>query len=215
MQRLSDVPELTSLKNVRWGVIGYCKQKSKLPLWCLKYSISVTTDDFRFLIDQLVELVQKDELKEDVVKKILRALELHKFELSRLLLNTAAFEEGFKIFVQSKIEMEEEWRDELKEYLYHNLQGEIGFWKESDVENSVLRFHIAKTKKPEPPQPPIPQPPTPLPIPEPKVTAEKVNRVKDKVAKASNTSPIILKNVLLQILEKFPETADIIDENIE
>ena len=86
MKNLSDVPELTSLKNVRWGVIGYCKQKSQLPLWCLKYSPVVTTDDFRHLIDQLVELIQKDELKEDVVKKILEALGLHKFELSSVLL---------------------------------------------------------------------------------------------------------------------------------
>ena len=70
MKQLSDVPELTSLKNVRWGIIGYCKQKSKLPLWCLKYSSAVTTYDFRSLIDQLVELVQKDELKEDIVKNI-------------------------------------------------------------------------------------------------------------------------------------------------
>lgn len=216
MQRLSDVPELTSLKNVRWGIIGYCKQKSKLPLWCLKYSTAITTDDFRSLIDQLVELVQKEDLKEDVVKKILKLFDREKqFELSRILPNSFLFEEGFKIFVKSKVDVEEEWWNELKEYIYHNLQGEIGFWKESDVENSVLRFHIAKTKKPELPQPPIPQPTTPLPIPEPKVTAEKVNRVKDKVAKASNTSPIIFKNVLLQILEKFPETADIIDENIE
>lgn len=215
MKHLSDVPELTSLKNVRWGVIGYCKQKSKLPLWCLKYSSAVTTEDFRSLINQLVELVQKDELKEDVVKKVLKTIEQHKFELSRILLNSTAFEEGFKIFVQSKVGIQEEWWNELKEYLYHNLQGEIGFWKESDVENAVLRFHITKTKKTEPPQQPIEVQLSKLSEPQPEETSEKINRVKDKVAKVSNTSPIILKNILLQILEKFPQTADIIDENLE
>jgi len=212
MKHLSDVPELTSLKNVRWGVISYCKQKSKLPLWCLKYSSVVRTEDFRSLINQLVELVQKDELKEDVVKKVLKTIEQHKFELSRILLNSTAFEEGFKIFVQSKVGIQEEWWNELKEYLYHNLQGEIGFWKESDVENAVLRFHITKTKKPELPQQPIEVQLTKLSEPQP---SEKINRVKDKVAKVSNISPIILKNILLQILEKFPQTADIIDENLE
>ena len=45
----------------------------------------------------------------------------------RILLNHTAFEEGFKIFVQSKVDLQEEWWNELKEYLYHNLQGEIGF----------------------------------------------------------------------------------------
>ncbi|MBZ4674435.1 MAG: hypothetical protein JG772_123 [Dysgonamonadaceae bacterium] len=228
MKHLSDVPELTSLKNVRWGIIGYCKQKSKLPLWCLKYSPAVTTDDFRSLIDQIVELVQKDELKEDIVKKVLKTIEQHKFEFSRILLNSTAFEEGLKIFVQSKVAIKEEWWNEFKEYLYHNLQGEIGFWKESDVENAVLRFHIEKTKRPESPQPPIQDPTPQLPIPQQtmnnpeasleeffRLNAEKVSRVKDKVAKASNTSPIIWKNILLQILDNFPQTADIIDENLE
>lgn len=215
MKHLSDVPELTSLKNVRWGIISYCKQKSKLPLWCLKYSSAVTTEDFRSLINQLVELVQKDEIKEDVVKKVLKTIEQHKFELSRILLNSSAFEEGFKIFVQSKVGIQEEWWNELKEYLYQNLQGEIGFWKESDVENAVLRFHITKTKKPEPPQSQTELQLPKLSEPQPSETSEKINRVKDKVSKASNTSPIILKNILLQILEKFPQTADIIDENLE
>jgi len=95
------------------------------------------------------------------------------------------------------------------------LQGEIGFWKESDVENAVLRFLIAKTKRPESPQPLIQEPTPQLPIHQQTLNAEKVNRVKDKVAKASNTSPIILKNILLQILDNFPQTADIIDENLE
>jgi hypothetical protein len=215
MKHLSDVPELTSLKNVRWGIISYCKQKSKLPLWCLKYSSAVTTEDFRSLINQLVELVQKDEIKEDVVKKVLKTIEQHKFELSRILLNSSAFEEGFKIFVQSKVGIQEEWWNELKEYLYQNLQGEIGFWKESDVENAVLRFHITKTKKPEPPQSQTELQLPKLSEPQPSETSEKVNRVKYKVARISNTSSIILKNILLQILEKFPQTADIIDENLE
>ena len=70
MKRLSNVPELTSLKNVRWGIIEYCKQKSKLPLWCLKYSKSVIHNDFRSLIEQLTDLVQNDDLKEDAIKKI-------------------------------------------------------------------------------------------------------------------------------------------------
>ncbi|MDR3328378.1 MAG: hypothetical protein LBT04_09805 [Prevotellaceae bacterium] len=285
MQRLSDVPELTSLKNVRWGIIGYCKQKSKLPLWCLKYATSIASTDFRSLIDQLVELIQKDELKDDVVKRVLKAIEQQKFELQRVLLNSAAFEEGFKAFVQNikDVSVKDDWWNELKDYLNHNLQGEIGFWKESEVENAVLRFHIGKTQINEVKN--IAVSPYTANIKKgeaqifnanvevtgnaskeitwsvengnssninslgvlaistketasrltikaiskfdtskfgtatvniiPAVSDEKVSRVKDKVAKASNSSPVILKNVLLQVLEKFPETADIIDENLE
>ena len=286
MQRLSDVPELTSLKNVRWGVVAYCKQKSKLPLWCLKYSTSVATDDFRSLIDQLVELVQKDELKEDIVKKVLKALDRQQqFELSRILLNSVAFEEGFKIFVQNikDVTIKDEWWDELKTYLSQQMQGEVGFWKESDVETAILRFSIKKNEKDEvksitvsPNNTSIEKGKTQSFYANIEVTGNavkditwtvegvtsssidnfgvleiganetstnltvkatskfdtaktgiatvtitsavadiKVQRAKDKVAKAKNDSPIILKNVLLQILEKFPQVAEIIDENLD
>jgi hypothetical protein len=218
MKRLSDVPELTSLKNVRWGVVAYCKQKSKLPLWCLKYSAAVATDDFRSLVDQLVELVQKDELKEDNVKKVLKALDRHQqFELSRVLPNSAAFEEGFKTFVQNieSVTIENDWWNELKEYLNQRMQGEIGFWKESDVESKVKDFYILKTRKPEPVSNPEQQPNsilTPQPLP-PTISDERISRARNKVAKASNA--LKLPNILQKILDRFPQVADIIDENLE
>ncbi|MDR1181472.1 MAG: Ig-like domain-containing protein [Bacteroidales bacterium] len=286
MQRLSDVPELTSLKNVRWGVIAYCKQKSKLPLWCLKYSDSVTTANFRLLIDQLVELVQKDELKEDNVKKVLKALDRQQqFELSRVLLNTAVFEEGFISFVHNikDVKIKDDWWNELKEYLNQQMQGEVGFWKESDVETAVLRFSIKKNEKDEVKSVTISpntaniekgqtqsfyatveitgnankeiswvmegsnsssidsfgvlkvsadEPSTVITVKAisqfdsskvgiatvkiiSAVSNEKVNKARTKVVNAGNTSSITLKNILLQILEKFPQTADIIDENLE
>jgi hypothetical protein len=279
------VPELTSLKNVRWGVVAYCKQKSKLPLWCLKYSQSVATDDFRSLIDQLVELIQKDELKDDVVKKVLWALRQHQFELSRILLNTTAFEEGFKTFVQNikDVTIKYEWWDELKAYLNQQMQGEVGFWKESDIETAILRFSIKKNEKDEvkniavlPNNASIEKGTTQSFYASVEITGNatkdvtwsvenasasnidnfgvlkieatetstdltvkatskfdntkigiasvtiassvseiKIQKAKEKVAKVSNTSSIILKNVLLQILEKFPQVAEMIDENLD
>jgi hypothetical protein len=285
MNRLADVPELTSLKNVRWGVVAYCKQKSRLPLWCLKHSTSVTTADFCSLIDQLVELIQKDELKEDVVKNVLRAIEKHKFELSRILLNTAAFEEGFKTFVHNikDVTIKDEWWEELKTYLNQQMQGEIGFWKESDVETAILRFSIKKNEKDAVKN--VAVMPNRTSVEKGKmqsfsanveitgnaqkdvvwsvvggtassidnfgvlkidiietstnltvratstfdntktgiatvaitsaVSDVKIEKAKNKILKASNTDSIKLKFVLQQILESFPQVADIIDENLE
>jgi hypothetical protein len=284
MQRLSDVPELTSLKNVRWGVVAYCKQKSKLPLWCLKYSVSVATDEFRSLIDQLVELIQSDELKEENVKKVLKALDKQQqFELSRILLNSAAFEDGFRAFVQNikDVTIKNEWWDELKGYLNQQMQSEVGFWKERDVETAILRFSIKKNEKDEVKN--VAVTPNNTSIEKGKtqsfyanveisgnakkdvtwsvegstasnidnfgslkidanesstnlivkatsifdnskigiatvtittaVSDVKIQKAKNKLLKASNTDSI--KFVLQQILEKFPQVADIIDENLE
>ncbi len=219
MKRLSDVPELTSLTNVRWGVVAYCTQKSKLPLWCLKYAPSVSTDDFRSLIGMLVELIQKDTLQSELINKILNSIKLQSFELQRVLLNNNTFEEGFKNFVQKiqSVIIDDNWWGELKEYLIKKLHGEIGRWQESDVKEMAMSFYIEKTRKPEPhpvstTQPTMPPVSQPLPAP---ASVEKVSRVKEKVAKASNSSPVVLKNVLLAVLEEFPQTADIIDENLE
>ena len=90
------------------------------------------------------------------------------------------------------------------------MQSEIGFWKENDVESKVKDFYILKTRKPEPQPVPNPQP---MPAPNPQPSPTVVSRAKNKVANASNISA--LKNVLLQILDKYPETADIIDENLD
>ena len=151
MKRLSNVPELTSLKNVRWGIIEYCKQKSKLPLWCLKYSKSVIHNDFRSLIEQLTDLFQNDDLKEDAIKKILGNITQYRYELSRILLNRTAFEEGLKFFTHNikDVTIKDEWWDELITYLHQQMQGEVGFWKENDVETAILRFSIKKNEKDE------------------------------------------------------------------
>jgi hypothetical protein len=286
MERLKDKPELTSLKNVRWGVVAYCKEKSKLPLWCLKYASSVATVDFCNMIDQLVKLVQEqNELKEAVVKSVLKTIEQHKFELSRVLLNTATFADGFRTFVKSikDVTIKDEWWDELKEYLNQQITGEIGYWEERVVETAVLRFSIKKNEKDEVKS--ITVSPNTTNVEKGKtqsfyanveitgnatkdvywtvaggtessidnfggltiavnetstnltvkatskfdsskigiatvtitsaVSDAKIQNAKNKVIKAKNDSPIILKNVLLQILEKFPQVADIIDENLD
>jgi hypothetical protein len=85
------------------------------------------------------------------------------------------------------------------------------------VESKVKDFYIQKTRKPESKQEPKSESQS-NPTPQPTETAgavERFHRAKNKVANASNTSSTALKNVLLQILEKFPQTADIIDENLE
>lgn len=223
MKNLSDAPELTSLKNVRWGVDAYCKQKSKLPLWCLKYAACAKTDEFKSLIEQLVELVQKEETKEDVVKKVLAALKQQQYELTRILAEPHAteFEDGFKAFVKKikDVTIKNEWWDELKEYLSQQLPPEIGFWQESDVENTILRFSIKKNTIPseeegEKKTNDNPAKRLTLPIPLP-ADEGMVQKAKKKIKKAKNDSPIVLKQILLEILDRYPQTAEIIDDNLD
>jgi len=217
METLKDTPELTSLINVRWGIVAYCTQKAKLPLWCLKYSQSVTKQDLLTLIDNLALLIKDDSIKAELVNSTLHLINNYSFDLKDAI-NPQNFEEGFKYFIKEKsaIDIQDDWWDELKNFLNSTLQGEIGRWQELDVLQAANKFYQDKTRKPDPQPEPIPQPiPGNNPQPILTVEVEKISRAKNKIANASDSSSNALKNVLLQILEKFPQTAEIIDDNLK
>jgi hypothetical protein len=215
METLKDAPELTSLINVRWGVVAYCTQKAKLPLWCLKYSKSLTKPDLLKLINNLTLLIKDDTIKAELVNSTLHLINQYSFDL-KTAVNPQNFEEGFKYFIKdSAIDIQDDWWDELRDFFNQTLQ-ESGRWQELEVIQTANRFYLEKTKKTDPVPDPISQP---IPMPTPPTVSismgERVSRAKNKVANASNSSSIALKNVLLQILEKFPQTAEIIDDNLE
>jgi hypothetical protein len=215
METLKDTPELTSLINVRWGIVAYCTQKAKLPLWCLKYSQSVTKPDLLKLIDNLTLLIKDDSIKPELVNSTLHLINRYSYDLKDAI-NPLNFEEGFRYFIKDKsaIDIQDDWWTELENFFNQTLQ-ESGRWQELEALQAANRFYQEKKRnldpQPEPTQQPIPQ----LQLTSPVSTVEKVSRAKYKVANASNNSSITLKNVLLQILEKFPQTADIIDDNLE
>ena len=222
MESLADVPELTSLVNVRWGVVAFCTQKPKLPLWCLKYS-SIITNDLLSLIEKLVKLIQEETIQAELVNKTLQICTSQSFELIAAISNIQNFEEGFKTYIKdiSSIDIKDDWWDELKSFLNQTLQGDSGRWQELDVLQAANKFYQDKTRKDEvsvnilPKAEVVSESGAETVMATPTFPNEKINRVKEKVAKTSNTSSNALKNILLQILEKFPQTVDIIDENLE
>jgi hypothetical protein len=214
METLKDAPELTSLVNVRWGVVAYCTQKAKLPLWCLKYSKSVTKPDLHKLIDNLSSLIKDDSIKAELVKSTLHLINFYSFDLKDAI-NTQNFEEGFKYFIkdESAIDIQDDWWTELRDFLNQTLQ-ESGRWQDVEVLQSANRFYKEKTKKPDLQPEPVPQPATTS-TPQTASTApfEKISRAKSKIDKPNNAAK--LSKILLQILDSFPQVADIIDDNLE
>jgi hypothetical protein len=213
METLKDAPELTSIVNVRWGVVAYCTQKAKLPLWCIKYSQSVTKSNLLSLIDNLTLLIKDDSIKAELVNSTLHLIKSHSYELKDAI-NPQNFEEGFKYFIKDKsaIDIQDDWWTELKDFFNQTLQ-ESGRWQELEVIQTANRFYQNKTHKPDPQPNPISQLVSDTPQPATTVQIERVSRAKNKVDKPSNASK--LPKVLNEILEKFPQTADIIDKNLE
>lgn len=215
MDTLKDAPELTSLINVRWGVVAYCTQKAQLPLWCLKYYKLITKPELLKLIDNLTLLIKDDTIKTELVNSTLHLMNLYSFDLKDAI-NPQNFEDGFKYFIKDKsaIDIQDDWWAELKDFFNQTLQ-ESGRWQELEVIQTANRFYLEKTRKPDPVPDSNPLLPTPTPSTVLAVTGEGLSRAKNKIVNASDSSSRALKNVLLQILEKFPQTAEIIDENLE
>lgn len=219
LQRVPEVGELTNIKNVRWGIAYYCKHKSKYPLWSLKYIENSLTEVGK-LIDQIVNLVHRDDTQTEQIKQLLKSVKEYQHDLRRLLLSKDSFEKGFRNFILGiePVSIKEDWWNELSKYLSERMQGEIGWWKEADVESKVKDFYIKKMtpvsqpdtqRDQEPNKKPIPQP-----IPENFVSIDKVNEVRNKITQANLPTPA-LKWILVQVLDRFPETADVINDNLE
>jgi hypothetical protein len=171
---------------------------------------------------KLVELIHKKESRQhEQIKPLLNSIKQKEVDIKLLLANSNAFEEGFTNFVNQTedVKIELQWRKELTDYFREKLQAEIGFWKEEDVKDKVKSFYISKLKPKEEPQT--------VPI-QPKVVGRlnpngttsqappsdiKIKMVEAKI-KSTNIPTPALKYILLQILEKYPITADVINESL-
>jgi len=222
LTKLPGVPKLTSIKNVRWGVQEYCTKKAKYPLCSLKYFGS-QSNEIKQLLDKLVELTHKEESQPEQIKLLFNTIKQKEVDLKLLLATSNAFEEGFTNFVNNTedVKIELLWWKELTNYLSEKMQPEIGFWKEEDVKDKVKSFYIHKLKrKEEPIQPQSPVQPKVVETLNPNETITqtppsdmKIKMVEEKIKSANIPTPA-LKYILLQILEKYPITADVINENL-
>jgi len=218
LKNVPEVGELSSIKNVRWGIAYYCKHKSKHPLWCLKYTENAL-EGVNKLIDQIVNMVNKEDTQTEQIKQILKSIKENQHDLQRFLLSKDTFEKGFRNFVQEieSVEIKNDWWNELSKYLSERLGEEIGWWKETDVESKVKDFYIKKMTPVSQPNPQQTPPSDYNHISEPNqkisVPTDKVNAVRNKITQANLPTPA-LKWVLVQVLDNFPETADLINDNL-
>jgi hypothetical protein len=225
--KLVDIFDLTkmqevstdSIKQVRWGIQEYCTKKAKYPLWSLKY-FGNQSNEVKQLFDKLVELIHKDESQPEQIKHLLNSIKQKEVDIKLLLATSNSFEEGFSNFVNQTedVKIKSSWWQELTDYFSEKMQPEIGFWKEEDVKDKVKSFYILKLKSQE--EPHMPQQPkivgtqnSNANITQPPPNDKKIKMVEAKIKSANIPTPA-LKYILLQILEKYPVTADIINESL-
>lgn len=215
LQNVPETSDLSSITNVRWGIMHYCKYKAKYPLWSLKY-IEKPSAGVNKLIDQIIDMINKSDTQPEQIKQLLKSIKEYQHDLQRLLSRDGTFESGFRNFVKGieSVDIKKEWWGELLEYLSEHMAEEIGLWREDGVASKVKDFYIKEVKPTHPTNPKHPQPTTPLSQPATKASSDRVDEVINKVTRANLQTPA-LKWVLVQVLKHFPETAEVINDNLE
>lgn len=210
--------QLSSIKNVRWVIAEYfVKQYIKLPLWILKYNDKIPTDinkviiDINFLIQNL-----SDNIKFEDIKSLLNSIKNYDFELFKVINEKSNFVNALNVFiVKNDNTFNFDWYDDFIEYLKQNLQPEIAFWTEYELENALLRFTRSKL---------IPNVDEPvykpqidnIKAPVKATLSDEAKKVKilNKIS-SSDFDNLTWKLILKSIIDKFPETIDFVDEKLK
>jgi len=150
-EMLKDIFELKDVENLnktKWGIRDWIK-KIYLPMWSLIYLPYISEDVKQAIkaIDELNRSVDK-ELSEDRIKKICELIKKVKTDL-RLIMKKEKAEEGFKKWLKNykDIRIDENEIEEVKEYLYKNLQEEVALWNEDKVYIKIKEWMIEKEEE--------------------------------------------------------------------
>lgn len=184
---------------------------AKYPIWSLKYYSE--GKNIAIAIDELLKLIfnSTNEIDVKLISGVLEKIKEYRFEL-KLALKPENFSIGFLSFLQSVdegISITEANFREVADYLFSNMQEEIGLWKEDNVKLKVYQWHTHKnqpTSNPTPPNnpdtPQNPDTPTPIPTPEREKIIYKVRNF--------NHGEQELKNRIVKMVEENPNFSQLI-----
>lgn len=151
LRKLKGYSDISSLKDARWAIQHeYAKEKG-FPLWSLKYcSSNENTEDMRKLVDCIIKVVSNPESMKNpqLLNDTISGYEAQKYEWGNLLQenNGGNYKEGFYNFMKSVaiINLKDDEIDEALEYLHGHLEGEVGLWKEAEVNETLKDWRISQ-----------------------------------------------------------------------
>lgn len=210
--------EMKSLGMAKWGIQEFCKSVVGLPLWSVKYCPDATST-LRQYVDEIISLLEMENPTVEKIKAVVPHVDSARVDLHDLLTKKANYGEGFARFIADidGVMIDEDWHGELMEELRQKLPSETAFWRETDVENCVLKFYNRKIRPAEPAPTPavggvnvshpssgLAAPATPI---QPIVDAKKKAKERVRSAKFENYQ---WQMFLSELIEAHPEIADYI-----
>jgi hypothetical protein len=141
--------DISSLTDARWAITHEFSKQQDYPLWALKYITD--KEGINNLIDNILKICGETDMRNpQLLSDTLDGIETYRFEMGNLLNQSDSFEKGFANYLKSIeiVNLQDIEIDEAKAYITKHLQGEIGLWTESEVENALKNWKIEKINKP-------------------------------------------------------------------
>lgn len=147
LDTLRGYTDVSSLKDARWAITHeYCRQR-QAPLWVLRYALPAGAP-LAPIVDDLVQVCTELDAarKPALLRAALEGCKRARAELRDLIAADDTFRRGLLTFmgtIESANVRDDEY-DEAMEWLTHNMEGEIGLWREDVVRERLKDWRIAK-----------------------------------------------------------------------
>lgn len=148
LKSLKTYSDISSLKDARWAISHEYAAEKGYPLWALKYA-NDTTEEMASLIDKVVTISLDPNINKNpaLMNETLELLGRYEFEFPMLLNRNGAFEEGYHNYLKSNeiVKLDDEHLLDAKTYIKQHLQGEVGLWTESEVNDKLKDWKLSLT----------------------------------------------------------------------
>lgn len=135
------------LLEAKWAIRKRFKEKSKAPLWALKY-VGNTTEKYCEFIDKLFKFSKStdENIVQNFINELLDGIKKYDVELSNAIAGVENSEclNDYIIKELKDIKEDADSVEEVKEFLKSKMSKEIEYWEEADVKSNILHWKIEK-----------------------------------------------------------------------
>lgn len=137
------------LIETKWAIRDKFKNKSKAPLWALKY-LGKKNSEYADFIEKLFKFSKStdENIQQNFIIELLNGIKTFNIELSIAIVSVES-ERCLEIYIASELKEigeDEKAIEDVKVYLQGVMSGDIAFWEERDMHENILKWKIDKDK---------------------------------------------------------------------
>lgn len=141
------VSDQAGLLGTKWAIRTKFQEKSKAPLWALKY-VDNCSDKYKEFIDKMFKFSKStdENIQQSFITELLQGVNTFSVELSSAVMRVENSQCLDKYLLSELEEIGEnlDVLQDVKQYLEGQMSGDIVFWEEDDVHEQILLWKIKK-----------------------------------------------------------------------